>query len=36
MKDGLEEGVKNYDDKAFKEAMDKAQEEVSCIFFDHK
>ena len=37
MKKGLEEGVDKYaTDEVFKKAMDKAQKEVSCMFFDHK
>ena len=37
MKEGLENGVKKYaSDKAIRKAMDKAQKEVSCMFFDHK
>ena len=37
MKKGLEEGVHKYaTDEVFKKAMDKAQKEVSCMFFDHK
>ena len=37
MKEGLEKGVKKYaTDKVIQKAMDKAQKEVSCMFFDHK
>ena len=37
MKEGLEKGVDKYaTDKVFQKAMDKAQKEVSCMFFDHK
>ena len=34
MKEGLENGVDHYaDDEAFRKAMNKAQNDVSCIFF---
>ena len=37
MKEGLEKGVDKYaTDKVFQKAMDKAQKEVSCMFFDQK
>ena len=37
MKEGLEKGVDKYaTDKVFRKAMDKAQKDVSCMFFDHK
>ena len=37
MKKGLEKGVDKYaTDKVVREAMDKAQKDVSCMFFDHK
>ena len=37
MKEGLENGVEKYaTDKVIQKAMDKAQKEVSCMFFDHK
>ena len=37
MKEGLENGVDKYaTDKVIQKAMDKAQKEVSCMFFDHK
>lgn len=37
MKEGLEKGVDKYaTDKVIQKAMDKAQKEVSCMFFDHK
>ena len=37
MKEGLEKGVKKYaTDKVIQKAMDKAQKEGSCMFFDHK
>ena len=37
MKEGLENGVDKYaTNKVIQKAMDKAQKEVSCMFFDHK
>ena len=37
MKKGLEKGVDHYaDDEAFRKAMNKAQNDVSCIFFYQK